>query len=92
VPLNGLTTPDILYWPFSGRIVFMAVLGGFRTFAGPIVGAFAYNYLEVWAVGATVYWQLVVGVILVALVLAMPTGLVGTAGQLVARMRGTPER
>jgi branched-chain amino acid transport system permease protein len=92
VPLNGLTTPDVLYWPFSGRIVFMAVLGGFRTFAGPIVGAFAYNYLEVWAVGATVYWQLVVGVILVALVLAMPTGLVGTAGQLLARLRRTPGR
>ena len=82
VPLNGLTTPDVLYWPFSGRIVFMAVLGGFRTFWGPIVGAFAYNYLEVWAVGTTVYWQLVLGIILVALVLAMPTGLVGTAGQL----------
>jgi branched-chain amino acid transport system permease protein len=88
VPLNGLTTPDILYWPFSGRIVFMAVLGGFRTFWGPVVGAFVYNYLEVWAVGTTVYWQLVVGVILVALVLAMPTGLVGTAGQLIARYRG----
>ena len=88
VPLNGLTTPDILYWPFSGRIVFMVVLGGFRTFWGPIVGAFVYNYLEVWAVGATVYWQLVLGVILVTLVLAMPTGLVGTAGQLVAHWRG----
>jgi branched-chain amino acid transport system permease protein len=88
VPLNGLTTPDILYWPFSGRIVFMVVLGGFRTFWGPVVGAFAYNYLEVWAVGTTIYWQLVVGVILVALVLAMPTGLVGTAGQLMARYRG----
>jgi len=87
VPLNGLTTPDILYWPFSGRIVFMVVLGGFRTFWGPIVGAFVYNYLEVWAVGATVYWQLVLGVILVTLVLAMPTGLVGTAGQLIARLR-----
>jgi serine/threonine protein kinase len=36
----GLTTPDILYWPFSGEIVFMTVLGGFRTFTGPIVGAF----------------------------------------------------
>ena len=35
VPLNGLTTPEVLYWPFSGRIVFMAVLGGFRTFWGP---------------------------------------------------------
>lgn len=88
VPLNGLTTPDVLYWPFSGRIVFMAVLGGFRTFAGPIVGAFAYNYLEVFAVGATIYWQLVLGVILVTLVLAMPTGLVGTASQLLARLRG----
>jgi branched-chain amino acid transport system permease protein len=87
VPLNGLTTPDVLYWPFSGRIVFMAVLGGFRTFWGPIVGAFAYNYLEVWAVGTTVYWQLVLGIILVALVLAMPTGLVGTAGQLLARLK-----
>ena len=89
VPLNGLTTPDILYWPFSGRIVFMVVLGGFRTFWGPIVGAFVYNYLEVWAVGATVYWQLVLGVILVTLVLAMPTGLVGTASQLAARLRGS---
>jgi branched-chain amino acid transport system permease protein len=86
-PLNGLTTPDVLYWPFSGRIVFMAVLGGFRTFAGPIVGAFVYNYLEVFAIGATVYWQLVLGVILVTLVLAMPTGLVGTVGQLAARLR-----
>ena len=92
VPLNGLTTPDILYWPFSGRIVFMVVLGGFRTFWGPIVGAFVYNYLEVWAVGATVYWQLVLGVILVTLVLAMPTGLVGTAGQLVARCAGAAGR
>jgi branched-chain amino acid transport system permease protein len=89
VPLNGLTTPDILYWPFSGRIVFMAVLGGFRTFWGPIVGAFAFNYLEVFAVSSTVYWQLVLGVILVALVLTMPTGLVGTAGQLLARLRGS---
>jgi branched-chain amino acid transport system permease protein len=87
VPLNGLTTPDVLYWPFSGRIVFMVVLGGFRTFWGPIVGAFVYNYLEVWAVGTTVYWQLVLGIILVGLVLAMPTGLVGTAGQLLAWLR-----
>ena len=87
VPLNGLTTPDILYWPFSGRIVFMAVLGGFRTFWGPVVGGFVYNYLEVWAVGTTVYWQLVLGVILVTLVLAMPTGLVGTASQLLSWLR-----
>ncbi len=87
VPLNGLTTPDVLYWPFSGKIVFMAVLGGFKTFLGPVVGAFAYNYLETFAVGYTIYWQLLLGVILVVLVLAIPDGLVGTAIKLVRRLR-----
>ena len=87
VPLNGLTTPDILYWPFSGEIVFMSVLGGFRNFTGPIVGAVAYNYLKDFAVGFTVYWQSVMGVVLVALVLALPTGIVGMAKLLAATAR-----
>src|SRR6266705_5635108 len=87
VPLNGLTTPDILYWPFSGRIVFFTVLGGFHTFVGPIVGAIAYNYLETYAVGFTVYWQLVLGIVLVLLVLTMPSGLVGTAIQIFERVQ-----
>jgi branched-chain amino acid transport system permease protein len=77
VPLNGLTTPDIVYWQFSGKIVFFVVLGGFRTFWGPIVGAIAYNYLETYAVGFTIYWQLVLGLVLVGLVLALPQGLAG---------------
>ena len=87
VPLNGLTTPDILYWPFSGEIVFMSVLGGFRNFTGPIVGAVAYNYLKDFAVGFTVYWQSVMGVVLVVLVLMLPTGIVGSAKLLAAMAR-----
>jgi branched-chain amino acid transport system permease protein len=87
VPLNGLTTPDILYWPFSGEIVFMTVLGGFRNFTGPIVGAIAYNYLKDFAVGFTIYWQTLMGVVLVVLVLTLPTGIVGTAKLLAARAR-----
>ena len=78
VPLNGLTTPDILHWTFSGKIVFFTVLGGFQTFVGPIVGAVVYNYLETYAVGHTVYWQMVLGLVLVGLVLALPAGIAGT--------------
>jgi branched-chain amino acid transport system permease protein len=85
VPLNGLTTPDALVWTFSGEIVFMSVLGGFRNFTGPIVGAVVYNYLKDFAVGFTVYWQTLMGVVLVVLVLVLPTGIVGTA-KLVAAM------
>ena len=88
VPLNGLTTPDILHWTFSGKMVFFTVLGGFQTFFGPIIGAIIYNYLETYAVGHTVYWQMVLGIVLVGLVLSLPTGIVGTAGRLLARFQG----
>jgi branched-chain amino acid transport system permease protein len=88
VPLNGLTTPDILYWTFSGEIVFTALLGGFRNFTGPIVGGIVFTYLKTYAVATTEYWQLLLGVVLVTLVLVLPTGIVGAiskVGQRLAR-------
>lgn len=84
VPLNGLTTPDVLYWTFSGEIVFTTLLGGFRNFSGPIVGGIVFTYLRTYAVATTEYWQLLLGAVLVALVLVLPTGIVGAlskAGQ-----------
>ena len=96
MPLNGLTTPDILYWPMSGKIVFFTVLGGFRNFTGPIVGAVGYNYLEVFAVSKTEYWQFLLGSVLIALVLFMPGGLVGAlsrfSGWLKSKVTATEEK
>jgi branched-chain amino acid transport system permease protein len=86
-PLNGLASPEVLVWTFSGEIVFMTVLGGFRTFVGPIVGAIVFTYLKTYAVGFTVYWQLLLGVVLVVLVLALPTGIVGAAEQAWAKFK-----
>jgi branched-chain amino acid transport system permease protein len=86
VPLNGLTTPDILYWTFSGEIVFTALLGGFRNFTGPIVGGLVFTYLRTYAVATTEYWQLLLGVVLVFLVLVLPTGIVGALSRLAQRL------
>ncbi len=86
-PLNGLATPEVLYWPFSGEIVFMTVLGGLRSFAGPIVGAVVFNYLKTYAVGRTEYWQLLLGTVLIVLVLAMPEGILGSLTRLGRRIR-----
>ncbi|HSC93617.1 MAG TPA: branched-chain amino acid ABC transporter permease [Burkholderiales bacterium] len=91
VPLNGLVTPDVLYWPQSGKIVFFAVLGGFRNFFGPIIGAVTFNYLEVYAVALTHYWQLTLGVILIVLVTFLPAGIVGSAVRLGARLKRSRE-
>jgi branched-chain amino acid transport system permease protein len=90
VPLNGLTTPDILHWQFSGEMVFFTVLGGFQTFLGPVVGAIVFNYLKTFAVGYTVYWQMFLGVVLVVLVVVLPAGIVGTANRLALKVRGAP--
>jgi len=87
VPLNGLTTPEILYWPFSGEIVFTALLGGFRAFTGPIVGGIVFTYLKTYAVATTEYWQMLLGVVLVLLVLVLPTGIVGALSRLTASLR-----
>jgi branched-chain amino acid transport system permease protein len=87
VPLNGLTTPEILYWPFSGEIVFTALLGGFRNFTGPIVGGIVFTYLKTYAVASTEYWQLLLGVVLVLLVVLLPTGIVGALATLVRKFR-----
>ena len=91
-PLNGLTTPDVLYWPFSGEIVFTALLGGFRNFTGPIVGGIVFTYLKTYAVATTEYWQLLLGTVLVLLVLVLPTGIVGALASLTAKLkaRGKP--
>jgi branched-chain amino acid transport system permease protein len=87
VPLNGLTTPEVLYWPFSGEIVFTALLGGFRNFTGPIVGGIVFTYLKTYAVATTEYWQLLLGAVLVLLVLTLPTGIVGALSNIAATLR-----
>jgi branched-chain amino acid transport system permease protein len=86
-PLNTLTSPEILYWTFSGDIVFTALLGGFRNFTGPIVGGLVFTYLKAYAVATTEYWQLLLGVVLVLLVLVLPTGIVGALSALVNKLR-----
>jgi branched-chain amino acid transport system permease protein len=81
-PLNGLATPDVLYWLFSGEIVFTAILGGFRSFTGPIVGGIVFTYLKTYAVATTEYWQLMLGLVLILMVMVLPTGIVGALSAL----------
>jgi len=86
-PINGLTTPDILYWLYSGEIIFQTLIGGFQSFAGPIVGSILFTYIKTYAIGATIYWQLVMGIVIVAIIVFLPTGVVGGVNKLAARLR-----
>jgi branched-chain amino acid transport system permease protein len=83
---TGLTDPELAYWTHSGNLVFMAVLGGSGSFAGPAIGALVFVVLQDFVMSITQYWRFVMGGVLVLLVVFMPQGLAG-AIELVARKR-----
>lgn len=71
----GLADPELVYWTQSGQLVFMAVLGGFSNFFGPIIGALAYILLQDQLQSLTQYWRFVLGAILAAIVIGLPGGI-----------------
>lgn len=60
----------------------MVLLGGIGALAGPLVGAAAYHGLEVEVMGLTEHWRAILGLIILALVLAFPDGIAGAARRL----------
>ena len=85
---TGLADPELAYWTHSGNLVFMAVLGGSGTFAGPAIGALLFVVLQDFVMAVTQYWRFVMGSVLVLLVIFMPQGLAGAIELLVARRDG----
>ncbi len=83
----GLADPELAYWTHSGNLVFMAVLGGSGSFAGPALGALAFVLLQDAVMAATEYWRFVMGAVLVLLVVFFPRGLAGLAGDVAKRFR-----
>jgi branched-chain amino acid transport system permease protein len=80
----GNVDPTLAYWTHSGNLVFMTLLGGFSHFYGPLLGAFAFIYLQDFVMSIVPYWRLVFGALLALVVIAAPTGLMG----LFSRRRG----
>jgi branched-chain amino acid transport system permease protein len=78
----GLADPELVYWTQSGQLVFMAVLGGFSNFFGPIVGALTFTVLQDQLQSLTEYWRFVLGAILALIVIGFPEGIAGLAADL----------
>jgi branched-chain amino acid transport system permease protein len=70
-------TPDYMHWTRSGEIMFMVILGGMGTSAGPLLGSFALLLLEDSLAHWTEHWQLYLGPLLVLSVLFFKRGLAG---------------
>jgi branched-chain amino acid transport system permease protein len=75
--LNNFVDPRALYWTQSGDFVIMAVLGGMRSFWGPLIGAAIYVVLQDYLSSETANWQSFIGLFFVLVVLFFPRGVLG---------------
>jgi len=73
-PLENTVTPPIAHWSTSAEPVLATLLGGVHTFGGPILGAFLFLVIKDIIVRFTEYWLIWFGVIVVALVMGFPGG------------------
>jgi branched-chain amino acid transport system permease protein len=75
--LNGFVSPAMLSWQRSGEIIIFVILGGVGRLFGPVAGAALFILLESFIGGWTDRWQLVLGLVLLAVVLFARGGVVG---------------
>jgi branched-chain amino acid transport system permease protein len=82
--MNNFVDPRALYWTQSGDFVIMAVLGGMRSFWGPLIGAAIFVLLQDYLSSQTQNWMSFVGLFFVLVVLFFPRGILGAIRRKVA--------
>jgi branched-chain amino acid transport system permease protein len=80
--------PLLLHWTTSAEPIFMTLIGGLNSFAGPVVGAVIFGLLRDWITRRFLYWGAVLGVVLLGIILFLPGGTVEGLQRLMRRLRG----
>ena len=75
--LNNFVDPRALRWDMSGNFVIIAVLGGMRSFWGPLIGAAIFVVLQDYVSSMTENWMSFLGLFFVLIVLFFPRGVLG---------------
>ena len=75
--MNNFVDPRALRWDQSGNFVIMAVLGGMRSFWGPLIGAAIFLVLQDYISSHTENWMSFIGLFFVLIVLFFPRCVLG---------------
>ncbi|MGF6934311.1 branched-chain amino acid transport system permease protein [Paraburkholderia sp. UCT70] len=74
---KGNISPEVISVSRSVDGLVMVLLGGLQTLSGPIVGAAVFTWLQDTVARQTDYWQAMLGLAILLLVIAFPQGIVG---------------
>ena len=66
---TSFISPEMMSWTRSGELIFMVIIGGTGSLFGPLFGALSFLFLEEALSLITIYWHLIFGGLLIALVL-----------------------
>jgi branched-chain amino acid transport system permease protein len=84
---KGSIDPTLIAIPMSVDFLVMILVGGLQTVIGPLVGAAFFHSLKDFFMPLTDFWRLLVGLAIIAIVLAFPRGIVGGLSGLWARVQ-----
>jgi len=77
VVVDNSVFPNMLFWTLSLEITIMALLGGWFTFLGPMLGAAIIVLLRTFVSTVTEYWTFALGILLMLVILFLPEGVLG---------------
>ena len=89
----GHIVPEYAFWLQSGEFIFIALLGGYSSVPGPLVGAIAFEFIRTYANKYAPYaWQMTLGIIMLLIILLQPGGLWAMYEHLTGRFGRRVER
>lgn len=80
--------PLLMDWTTSAEPIFVTLIGGLSNFAGPVVGAVVFGLLRDTITRNVQYWQAVLGVVVLLIILFLPGGIVEGAKRLASLVTG----
>jgi branched-chain amino acid transport system permease protein len=84
---NREAYPDLMFWTASATPIFVILIGGMYRFGGPVLGAVVLVLLQEAITRRTLYSDLVLGLVLLAIVLLAPGGLTEIGSRIRDRVR-----
>jgi branched-chain amino acid transport system permease protein len=90
VTLNWTVAPTDIGWVKGGEPLVMTIVGGQYVFGGPIIGAAILTFFQFFVGQLTLYWALVIGIVLALVVRFLPGGVGGYIQERLAFRRENP--
>lgn len=84
VTFNWSVAPTDLGLAKGGEPIVMTIVGGQHVFGGPIIGAAIFTFFQFFIGKITIYWALVIGIVLALVVRFLPGGIGGFIHQRMA--------